>query len=63
MIGGLWSYRVWQFDVGSLTIGWNSNSEKQISVHDLSLETCRHPPKSSSSKAADFQSKFFDSFN
>jgi len=37
------------YNGGSLTIGRNSNL-KISSVHDLSFETCRHPPKSSSCK-------------
>ncbi|MCA1624275.1 MAG: hypothetical protein LC768_10170 [Acidobacteria bacterium] len=28
---------------GRLTNGWNSNLEKQISAHEFSLETDRHP--------------------
>jgi hypothetical protein len=29
---------------GRLTNGWNSNLEKQVSAHEFSLETDRHPP-------------------
>jgi len=29
---------------GCLTNGWNSNLEKQVSAHEFSLETDRHPP-------------------
>jgi hypothetical protein len=29
---------------GRLTNGWNSNLDKQVSAHELSLETDRHPP-------------------
>ncbi len=28
---------------GRLTNGWNSNLEKQVSAHEFSLETDRHP--------------------
>ncbi|MBA4183430.1 MAG: hypothetical protein H0X49_05385 [Acidobacteria bacterium] len=36
--------RVMALNDGRLTNGWNSNLEKQVSAHEFSLETDRHPP-------------------